>query len=58
MKLGVFVYLNFAKRWILIRLLRTPNPLVKNTLVKKTSPSNGAGNASAEFIDFKKTRVP
>ena len=27
-------------------------------LVKKMSPSNGAENASAEFVDFKKTRVP
>ena len=39
-------------------LFNTPRALVKKTLVKKTSPSNGAENASAEFVDFKKTRVP
>ncbi len=36
----------------------TPRALVKKTLVKKPSPSNGAENASAEFVDFKKKREP
>ena len=39
-------------------IIITPKTLVKKVLVKKVSPSNGAENASAEFVDFKKVRVP